>query len=518
MLCTLLGCYHAVVQEFCLGRHPLNEASLQSVVDQCVNFDKDPFLGPVGKDGKVARNPLANAAGAAPGDGKNVYEALTAKSCKYHLGCWKKALLENKGKCMFCHDSARNANHKSLDCPILNKLGLKLVKRTDSNKADAASQVTAPSTGDTTKPAQTPAPASDAISGSGSLPGGFSTVAEPVSYNSGNDYDYEGKSSGSIYLGTSLDKPNSSSLTYISLSPTCNHTSGVTPDMGGNVNGSSSTSNMGINQVQLHSVSHSSCDPQGVKMIYYPITVLTFLQYPHTYKLDNKGGSPSTMLLVADTGATDHLPDKSAFISYYLVFGWQFRMGNNSFAPICGYGSATISLNGKKILIRDCLHFPDLRNPLFSLCAHQRQRGCGFIGMYGLGFHVYFPTFIIKVDTTTDCHLHYAPISHSVGLPELHYVQPTFPPKAAASATSAASLPPATIEPDNDYNNNDSNGVTYVSHWPKCPPSPSPAAIDLNTITPTAFTKSLKDMDKEDLVKLLFPDTAPMGLSPGQST
>ncbi len=69
-----------MVQEFCLGRHPLNEASLQTVVDQCVNFDKDLFLSPVGKDWKVVQTPLAIAAGAAPRDGKNVYEALAAKS------------------------------------------------------------------------------------------------------------------------------------------------------------------------------------------------------------------------------------------------------------------------------------------------------------------------------------------------------------------------------------------------------------------------------------------------------
>jgi hypothetical protein len=50
--------------------------------------------------------------------------------------------------------------------------------------------------------------------------------------------------------------------------------------------------------------------------------VLTLLQNPHAYKLDNKGGGPGTTLLVADTGATDHmLPGKSAFISYYPVFG-----------------------------------------------------------------------------------------------------------------------------------------------------------------------------------------------------
>ncbi len=139
MLCALLSCYHTVVQEFHLGLHPLNEASLQTVVDQCVDFNKDPFLDPMGKDGKVAQTTLANAASAAPRDGKNVYEALAAKSYNYHLGCWKKTLSENKGKCMFCHDSARNANHKSCDCPILKKLCLKLIKQTDSDKVEAAS-------------------------------------------------------------------------------------------------------------------------------------------------------------------------------------------------------------------------------------------------------------------------------------------------------------------------------------------------------------------------------------------
>jgi hypothetical protein len=225
-----------VVQEFCLGRFPIIEASLQTVVDQCVNFDKDLFLGPVGKDGKVVQNPSANAAATATGDGKNVYEELAAKSFNYHLGHWKNALLENKGKCMLCHNSARNANHKTHDCPILKKLGFKLEKRTDSDKADATSWVTTPPTGDTTKPAQTPASASDATSGLGSLPGSFSAAAEPDLYDSGDNYDYKGKSRGSMYLGTSLDEPKSSSLAYISLSPSCNHTNGVTPDMGGGVN------------------------------------------------------------------------------------------------------------------------------------------------------------------------------------------------------------------------------------------------------------------------------------------
>jgi hypothetical protein len=164
MLRTLLGCYYPVVQEFCLGRHPLSEASLQTVVDQCINFDKDLFLGPVGKGGKVVRNASANAAGATPGDGKNAYKALAAKLFNYHFGRWKKAIGENKGKCMFCHDTARNSDHKSRDCLILKKLGFELEKRTGSDNAggNAASRVTAPPAGNASKPTSSPAPALDA--------------------------------------------------------------------------------------------------------------------------------------------------------------------------------------------------------------------------------------------------------------------------------------------------------------------------------------------------------------------
>jgi hypothetical protein len=39
-------------------------------------------------------------------------------------------------------------------------------------------------------------------------------------------------------------------------------------------------------------------------------------------------------------------PDKSAFISYKLVANLQVCMGNNSFLPVLGRGSAIISLMG----------------------------------------------------------------------------------------------------------------------------------------------------------------------------
>ena len=131
MIRALLHRYQAVVQEFCLCRHSLSEASLQTVVEHCTNYDKDPWKGPVGKDGKLPPRgpPSANAAGT---DSKNPYDALSSKSFNYHFGRWNKALKEQKGKCMVSFDSARN-KHNTCDCPILKNLGFKIEKRTQSD-------------------------------------------------------------------------------------------------------------------------------------------------------------------------------------------------------------------------------------------------------------------------------------------------------------------------------------------------------------------------------------------------
>jgi hypothetical protein len=271
-----------VVQEFRLGRHPLTKASLQTVVNQCVKYNKDPFLGPVGKDSKVARTPSANATGATLGEGENVYKALAAKLFNYHFGQWKKALTENKGKGMFCHNTARNTDHKSHDCPILKKLSFKLEKRSDSDNANAASRVTAPPTLDSAKPAPALAPSLDNTSGSASLPGGFSALAETDSYNYGDDYNYKGKLTGSMYLGTSSGKANTSSCTY--LSPSYNSASSntnllndsfTTPEMEGTLSNNTPPNDLSSTQVMGgdlpahdNSLSRSSHDPQGVKTIY----------------------------------------------------------------------------------------------------------------------------------------------------------------------------------------------------------------------------------------------------------
>jgi hypothetical protein len=112
-------------------------------------------------------------------------------------------------------------------------------------------------------------------------------------------------------------------------------------------------------------------------------------------------------------------------------------MGNNSFAPVLGRGTAIILLNGQRILIRHVFHVPALRVPLYSLLAHLCQRSCGFVGSHNTGMHVYFPGLVLSVDTSTDCHLTYEPLGKSAPLSTLHYVQPRCPPTTYPDKNSA---------------------------------------------------------------------------------
>jgi hypothetical protein len=156
-------------------------------------------------------------------------------------------------------------------------------------------------------------------------------------------------------------------------------------------------------------------------------------------------------------------------------------MGYNLFAPILRTGSTIISLNGKRILIRDCFHVPALRNPLYSLRAHQCQHRCGFISMHNLGMYVFFPSFIVEVNTTNNCHLSYEPIGRSTTMSNLDYIQPVQP-SNSASSTAATPLLLAVIE---DYNNNNYL-PTYALHWPKKPPTPPLPAYNMLLIPPPA--------------------------------
>jgi hypothetical protein len=98
-------------------------------------------------------------------------------------------------------------------------------------------------------------------------------------------------------------------------------------------------------------------------------------------------------------------------------------MGNNSFLPVLGRGLAIILL-GQCVLDQNALHVPGLVVPLYSLCAYCVQPGCGFIGASGVSILVYFPTFILTVDTSKECHLAFKSLGCSALLNTLHYVQP----------------------------------------------------------------------------------------------
>jgi hypothetical protein len=182
---------------------------------------------------------------------------------------------------MFCHNTACSSDHKTCDCPILKKLGMKLVKRTEVDNCDAVSHIAsdAPTPAPVPAPSSNPPSASDQMAGSGSLPGGFLASAEVGACNSEEEYEYKGKLSGAKYLGRS--KRNNASDFYVGTSPSCMHASAKS----GHSNNTSAGFSLSGNLAQPdHSSSRTSRNPQGVKSIYLPKTVLNLLQDPSAHR------------------------------------------------------------------------------------------------------------------------------------------------------------------------------------------------------------------------------------------
>ena len=136
---------------------------------------------------------------------------------------------------------------------------------------------------------------------------------------------------------------------------------------------------------------------------------------------------------------------------------------------------------------------------------------------------MFFPTFILEVDTPTDFHLVHTPVGRLAGLPDLDYVQSKFSPKPSASstpatgATSADPVLPAIITPDDDksLDGNDKGGeMAYAPHWPKWPLTPPPPAFSPDSITPVNSTRRLNDMTTAELAKLLLQEAVPTASVP----
>jgi hypothetical protein len=116
--------------------------------------------------------------------------------------------------------------------------------------------------------------------------------------------------------------------------------------------------------------------------------------------------------------------------------------------------------------------------------------------MYGLGIYVFFPTFILEVDTATDCHLQYAPLGWTTTLADLDYVQPKFLQDSSASAAVPLLV---TIEPEDDV-----DLPSYSSHYPKKPPTPPTPIYNLFNLPPPEYSISLTDLNKEELIQRLY--------------
>jgi hypothetical protein len=152
----------------------------------------------------------------------------------------------------------------------------------------------------------------------------------------------------------------------------------------------------------------------------------------------------------ADTGATDHmLPDYAAFYSYHKCSNRFVTLGDDTKLRIHGTGTAIICLNGKNILIRNALHVPALRAPLYSLRRHRLMEGCGFYAHYNDGNFVLFPTFSLKVDDSCDNLISYKTIGRTP-IDILHYAERRHPttPSARPAASNTPHVIPDECAPD----------------------------------------------------------------------
>jgi hypothetical protein len=122
---------------------------------------------------------------------------------------------------------------------------------------------------------------------------------------------------------------------------------------------------------------------------------------------------------------------------------------------------------------------------------------------------VYFPSFVLSVDTSSDCHPSYEPLGAGASLESLHYVQrrcspSPYPSELTASRNATISSSTPHVAPDDgssvggtvtdDDTHSDDVGLIWVApHVPKCarsPLSPPPGAIPANVSSPSISSPS----------------------------
>jgi hypothetical protein len=116
----------------------------------------------------------------------------------------------------------------------------------------------------------------------------------------------------------------------------------------------------------------------------------------------------------ADSGATHMmLPDILAFKTYRPQRNRTVKLGDNSTLQIAGEGTAIFPLNNKVIKVRNALHVPDLRQPLYSLRKHKTMPGCGTFSHNNVGSFILFPSFVLCIDDSIDNIVTYKSIGRS---------------------------------------------------------------------------------------------------------
>ena len=102
--------------------------------------------------------------------------------------------------------------------------------------------------------------------------------------------------------------------------------------------------------------------------------------------------------------------------------------------------------------------------------------------------YVFFPTFILEVDTVTNCHLQYAPLGRTTSLADLNYVQPKFLNDSSASTVSPLLV---TLTPDDN-----------VPH--PVTPTPEEDVDPISNFPPPEYSISLQDLDRDELIQRLY--------------
>ncbi len=504
-LCALHLHYFDILNQFCSRYKALDTASINLVVKDVRFHDGFQLVGS-NKKAPGVRLPKAVVATASNVDRQGTvwatpFEWLSSYGMKGIKTRWDCAIA-GTGICpIYC---AEKPWHMLADCLLLKELNLKLVHGPPALlpfPAPAHPPIPAPSTPDPgPSPGVCVASADDVTTassmGSSTVPSGLmAAVAED--FDSDEEFCWVGNDEGRDYVACPSVTCNS---TYApdSFYPSCSCVA---------VKFTGPAPLLDASTIAAASTTCSILLPKSIHAIFASLSEASI----------SPGSGRS--FTIADSGATDHMfPDKCAFILYKSIQNLQVCMGNNSFLPVLGCGMAIISLNGQQVFVRNALHVSGLAVSLYSLWAHFQQRGCGFIGTLEAGMLVYFPNFVLLVDTSSDCHLAHEPLGTAAPLDTLHYVQPWRPPSlylSKLSKNSVAQTPPL-VEDDSTLGDSldlalvtaQLNSLTEAIKTLSSPtPSPALPVNSPSPFNPPSMGVLLSTMSRDEVLHLLHHDS-----------